>query len=298
MIADPNFRFRDLFPDCPIPTIVDVGAGDHPGDVIGMSEMEKLADQGDAMVIGFDGADASIETVRNRANAHRRYVQAFVGDGSERTFYRTNNPLTGSLYKPDRSLVDEFNNLGAIMKVVEEIPVRTVALDDLDEIEDFDGIKLDVQGAELDVLRGAQTKLAGCNIVVTEVEFIPIYEGQALYGDIERFLMEQGFLLHFMPRTAQRMLWPTKPGATKIANLGSQSVWTDVVFTRDFRTFGAISVDKLWKLALIIHDCFRFFDTVSRILFVIDEKTGAKAYPRYVDHLRRNSAAAEPKTEG
>ena len=165
-----------------------------------------------------------------------------------------------------------------------EIPVQTVAIDDLAEIQDFDAIKLDVQGAELDVLKGAQKKLSAATLVLSEVEFIPLYENQPLFGDVDGFLRAHGFLLHHLDYPAMRMMWPAvaDPGIT---NAGSNSLWSEAVFTRDFRQLDVLSADKLWKLALLMHDGLRYFDFTARVLWEIDRKTSGNALKRYKGRL-------------
>jgi FkbM family methyltransferase len=55
-------------------------------------------------------------------------------------------------------------------------------------------LKLDVQGFELNVLRGAREALAHCAYVYAECSMVPLYTGQALYPEIEVFLAEHGFV--------------------------------------------------------------------------------------------------------
>lgn len=57
-----------------------------------------------------------------------------------------------------------------------------------------DAIKLDTQGSELDILRGASRALSSCTLIEIEVEFNPIYEGQNLFCDVDRFLRDRGFV--------------------------------------------------------------------------------------------------------
>lgn len=54
-------------------------------------------------------------------------------------------------------------------------------------------LKLDVQGFELAVLRGAVSALRHCQWVYVECSHVPLYVGQALYSDVAEFLSAQGF---------------------------------------------------------------------------------------------------------
>jgi FkbM family methyltransferase len=63
-----------------------------------------------------------------------------------------------------------------------------------------DLLKLDTQGSELAILKGAQESLAGIALVEVEVEFAPMYEGQPLFGDIAAFLSGLGFELLYLNR--------------------------------------------------------------------------------------------------
>jgi FkbM family methyltransferase len=56
-------------------------------------------------------------------------------------------------------------------------------------------LKLDVQGFEDSVLRGARRTLERVRVVECEMSFVPLYEGQALVTDIVRELENADFLL-------------------------------------------------------------------------------------------------------
>ena len=58
-----------------------------------------------------------------------------------------------------------------------------------------DVIKLDLQGYELPALRGASGLLGGVSVVVAEAALYPLYEGQALLGELEAYLAGFGLVL-------------------------------------------------------------------------------------------------------
>jgi len=62
-----------------------------------------------------------------------------------------------------------------------------------DELIDL--LKIDVQGAELFVLRGAIQSLRNVGTVFCEVSFQPLYEGSAVFSEIYDFMYGQGFQL-------------------------------------------------------------------------------------------------------
>jgi hypothetical protein len=57
----------------------------------------------------------------------------------------------------------------------------------------FDFLCMDVQGYELEVLRGAERTLTGVRAIVTEINLAELYEGCVQVGELDRHLGERGF---------------------------------------------------------------------------------------------------------
>jgi FkbM family methyltransferase len=78
-----------------------------------------------------------------------------------------------------------------------EIDVQGYRLDDYcvaAKIDRVDAIWMDVQGAELKVLRGAGDRLNDVQVIFTEAGVEAYYEGHQLKPELDQFLLEQGFV--------------------------------------------------------------------------------------------------------
>lgn len=109
----------------------------------------------------------------------------------------TNEPACSSMYEPDNRLTENYPALDCARKVNEQEMEHTTL--DLwatnSDIEYVDHIKIDTQGSELLVLKGAETLLGQVRTLELEVEFNPIYKGQPLFADVDTFLRLRGFVL-------------------------------------------------------------------------------------------------------
>lgn len=106
---------------------------------------------------------------------------------TDSSFFPSNQP-----FLKEFPLADRFDTIGTT-----DIPVDTLD-NQLREhtTHDVDFIKIDTQGSELMILRGAQeiltTSLFGVEV---EVEFSELYRGQPLFADVDQFLRGFGFQL-------------------------------------------------------------------------------------------------------
>lgn len=79
----------------------------------------------------------------------------------------------------------------------QSIQVKTIRLEDYvasRNISEIDFAHIDVQGAELMVLRGAGQFLNKIKLIWMEVEAVELYQGQPLKNDVENFMRDHNFV--------------------------------------------------------------------------------------------------------
>jgi len=163
--------------------------------------------------------------------------------------------------------------------------VQTVKLDDIDGLVDCDLLKLDVQGAEFDVLLGAGRILASALIVHTEVEFIPMYEDQPLFGDIDVLLRSHGFLFHRFVEPFSRQIKPIVFNNDPF-HAGSQLIFAEAaVFVRDLTRLDELASPKLQALAALLHDLYGSVDLAAAVLQEHDRQTRSNLVDTYMRRL-------------
>lgn len=168
--------------------VIDVGAAD--GDFAA----HVLASLPDAEILCIDPLARHATALRQRfAKRNVRVEQVALGETeSEALFYETMHPHSSSLLPP-REHIQHFPSASGNTK---RYAVPVVRLDqllaDMDQRR-IDLLKIDTQGYELPVLRGAAVSLQVCPQVIVEMSLRPLYEGQASFEEVMRFLNQCGF---------------------------------------------------------------------------------------------------------
>lgn len=114
---------------------------------------------------------------------------------------------SSSLLEPDRTI-----EVFPWLKFKDHIEVQTRTLDDFcseRSVVTIDLIHMDVQGAELMVLRGASRMMEHIKTIWMEVERVPLYKDQPLKDEVESFMASNGFelVLSTVGPTAGDQFW-------------------------------------------------------------------------------------------
>lgn len=267
--------------------ITDVGAMK-----IGVSDSwHGLVDRGFATVLGFEPQAEECARCNAESGQGHHYLPEALGDGNIWPFYQCKFGATSSFYEPNHDFIRQFHGLSDLMEVVEKSEMQTRRIDDVDEARKTDFLKLDVQGAELIILENATETLKHVSIIQTEVNFVPLYQDQPLFADVDRFIRAQGFVFHTFLGFGRRALSPLLVNNDPFAAL-NQMLWSDAVYTKPFGSAlnGAPPV-KLLKRAILFHTLFNSFDFTARAFHDYDRLAGTNLLNTYVASIADRKAA-------
>lgn len=194
--ADPFLDQRNLLRGRDVRVVLDLGAN------VGQTAEHYLTLFPTAIVHSFEPFDDAFRALSDVARRHDRlrpHQLAVSDETGPKTFFTNANHVTNSLLPPAdgaRAFVadDLLGRRGSVQ-------VQATTLGDFCAREHLDAVqvlKLDIQGGELMALRGGVDLLArhAIDLVFTEVNFAPLYDGQADFVDLCRFLEGHGYTLY------------------------------------------------------------------------------------------------------
>jgi FkbM family methyltransferase len=250
-----------------ITEVVDIGANPIDGD----PPYKTMLAAGLCRVTGFEPQEMALAELLHKKGPNERYLPDAVGDGGDHFLKICRATGMTSLFEPDPNTLELFDVLKPLGEVIQRLPMQTRRLDEIQEIEHLDFLKIDIQGGELAVFQGGKVKLARAVAIQVEVSFITLYKDQPSLGDIDLEMRRQGFVPHCF---AQIKKWPIAPcvinGNPRLAL--NQLLEADIVYVRDFSQPQSMSDEQLKHLALIAHHCYGSFDLALRCVMLLEQR--------------------------
>ncbi|MEM6727223.1 MAG: FkbM family methyltransferase [Pseudomonadota bacterium] len=225
--------------------ICDVGA-----NPLSTPPYQGLLNDGAAEVFGFEPHPEAFAKLQAEKSAAETYFPNAVGAAGTRTLYA--HPKSGftSLFPLDGARLNRIGkgHLERKDDIVEH-QIETIPLDAVEGLPNFDVLKMDVQGAEKEILDGGTSRLADAMAVVTEVRFYQIYKDEPTFGDLDSTLRAMGFRLYKFLFTKSVMMPHAHEAEVVRKGLTSQLLDGDAVYLRDVDLDG-LGDDTLAHLAL------------------------------------------------
>jgi FkbM family methyltransferase len=171
-------------------TILDIGANAGEWSRVAASIFAA------SRIVMFDGDpenEAPLHNTVREIGEHASYILCLLGAEKKDavTFYRPEAGTTGSSVLPEMTSYDK-----------EAIKLKMATLDSLAESAGNPGLgtplmmKLDVQGFELEILKGGKKALGAAEVVIMEASLLQYNEGAPLFADVVGFMHDAGFAVY------------------------------------------------------------------------------------------------------
>jgi FkbM family methyltransferase len=169
-------------------SILHVGA--HKGEELPMYLNANWGDVGIYLIEAQE--ELAIELATKVSHKRVKVLQAAVWseDNVEMNFHVTSNSESSSLLDLDKHLekypeITEAESYSVFTKRIDSLIPRSIS---------FDFINLDIQGAELEALKGLGGHLESIKWIYTEVNRLELYKNCAQIADIDLYLENFGFI--------------------------------------------------------------------------------------------------------
>ncbi len=256
--------------------ICDIGASG------GIGEPWSLLEDDIVKIIGFEPDLQQYDLLKNKYPKNKYYNIGLWSDKTIKDYYLTQQDYfgdfafgTSSMYPPN---VSELSlNYGSIDKGRVSHKLIEVECDRMDSLiidkEDIpDFIKIDTQGSEYEILKGAENILRNnAPIITTEVWTEEIYKDAPLAHEIMSLLNQYGY-----------RLFKTELAASRTYSIGesihcqARHCGLELFYVKDYKKMSFISEDKLIKHIAIV-EMFGFRDyaifLLDRLGVITDEKS-------------------------
>jgi FkbM family methyltransferase len=187
-------HLRELLARLEIDCVLDVGA--NAGQYRDFLRDRVLFD---GTIVSFEPIARHVEALRERSRGDAKWHIEGYALGSRDGAMPINVMVSdqfSSFLEPDHARVDDYAGLN-VADHTETVTVRTldVVLPALQERIGFDRpyLKIDTQGFDIEVLRGAGDILPAIKALQTEASVRSIYKGMPRYTEVIHYLDERGF---------------------------------------------------------------------------------------------------------
>lgn len=180
-------RIKELIPG-ESPLVIDGGA--HKGEFTKLI----LRQYSDPEIYGYEPIPALADALKDKYKHSEKITirQAALGSEENSTQLHITQILPASSILESGLYAKKYHDNG--LDVKETIDISQVRLD-AEISQSIDILKLDLQGYELEALKGAEKVLDKIKLILVEVEFVPLYKNQPLFAEIDVYLRANGFRL-------------------------------------------------------------------------------------------------------
>lgn len=233
----------------------------------------------DIRVIAFEPNEDECHRLQANGDARITYLPLGLGGRDEsRTLYVTYIPSSSTLFRPNQEFFDRL----IVEKITEVIGEETIRLTTLDAalkgMGEIDFIKLDAEGAELDIMRAGREVLSSPGLLglFTEVRWHRALR-TPIFSEVDLFVREFGYELYDLAlgRTSRKALpypltWDFRHDTRRDEKImggttQGQVLGGDALYLRDIVATSSLKPTKILKMACLM-EIFEQRDSAAELL--------------------------------
>lgn len=247
-----------------------------------------LIDKKLAHLSAFDGDERHIKKLKNIYGKNNITIfNHFLFDGKKHNVYFCDS-LSGmtSILKPNVEALKFFNGFKKFGKVDKIENIQTIKLDDVQGINLIDFLKMDIQGAELMVMKHGSKVLSKCIAIQLELSFFNLYENQPSIGEMDTYLRSRGFVPH---RFIDVKKWSISPTIfnNNFRLPGNQLLECDMVYVKNPLNLNLLSDNQIKKMLALSHYSFQSIDFCVYLLIELERRNICELglHKKYIENI-------------
>ena len=161
-----------------------------------------------AWIYSFEPLIESFEKLNKKFENDKRFFSFNIA--------LTNNKGKMVFYENEHTGCSSLLEMGDLHKIaypdsinMKKIVVPCDMLDNVYDRLEINGhilLKIDVQGAEKNVLEGAEKFLSNVEIIFCEINFNELYKGNVLFNELSQYLYDKGFKIEGVENVSQSLI--------------------------------------------------------------------------------------------
>lgn len=247
--------------------VVDIGANplDDP-------PYKPMLDAKLCLVHGFEPQPHAYAELLKIKSPLETYYQCAVGSGGKQTLNIYKQSGLSSIHDLDMESIEFLGRSKRAATLLEQIPIETQRLDDVEGLPEIDLLKIDVQGSETAIFDSGKDKLKDTVAVITELRFYPLYYKEHLLDEQISRLAKLGLMFHKLLFVKSKMIANSQSHRLRARRMRTQAIDGDAVFIKDLRKPETVSDVQISHLAMLSDCVFQSYDLTLRCLDLLTER--------------------------
>ncbi|MCH4811649.1 tetratricopeptide repeat protein [Vreelandella neptunia] len=249
------------------------------GKLVVMDNSAKLIKTGAAIklsklnaftILVFDPASTLQDPSAYDEHEHIQLFQhALLGDGQPTKLNACLDPALSSTLTPLReNQLPEHRRKGA--KVLAQLPINTVALDNIEGLPSLDWFILDELSDAVAILEHGHNKLKDTLLIQARVAFQPTHERQPSLVELQHWASRNGFRFYCFINEQHHSYLPEK--VSKEKRLATELQSADAIFLPNFARMEELTENQSIKLAFLLYTVYGIKDLPFTLLKQVDEE--------------------------